>query len=208
MGMTVDTLRVTGVAKIGQLELGGNGLDRAYIAQDDDAIFPVDLGSLKIWDSGQPLTATPNTDDLGLIAGTFGTANLYVSAGDCKNATVTRRARFQVRLPDNYVAGQTVKLRLAAGVLTTLPTSTCTADAEAYLVGRDTNKSGSDLVTTSAQSIKSLTFADKDFTIDATNLEAGDVLDIRITIDSIDSATPTAVTPAIAAIDLLADVKG
>jgi maleate cis-trans isomerase len=51
-------------------------------------------------------------------------------------------------------------------------------------------------------------FAAKSFTITSSGLVAGDVLDIRLTIAVNDAATVTAVTPTIAAIDLLCDIKG
>ncbi len=169
---------------------------------------PIDLGDLKIWDSGQPLTATAGTDDLAFTAGTFGTSNDYVQAGDVKTLTGTRYARFFVALPPNYVAGQSVKIRFAAGMLTTVASTTCTIDCEAYLVGRNSLVSGSDLCATSATTMNSLSFADKDFTITATSLAAGDVLDVRVTIAFVDAATGTVVRPVIAAIDLVTSIKG
>lgn len=205
--MQTDTIRVTELAKVNRLELG-NGLERGYLNREDQTKFPVDLGDLKVWDSGQPLPATPANDDLGLVAGTFGTANLYVSAGDCKQATVTRRARFTLTLPPSYVAGRDLLLRFHAGMLTTISDTSCTVDAEAYLVGRATLKSGSDLVATAAISINSLTFSNKDFTLDGSALQPGDQLDIRITIACVDGATGTAVTPAIGAIEPLLDIRG
>jgi hypothetical protein len=208
MANTIDELRVTQLLKANRLETG-YGFERQYLVREDLAEYTLDLGNAKIWDSGQPLTATPASDDLGLIAGTFGTANLYLSAGDLKAAgATTRRCRILAQLPPEYDAGQDVVIRIAAGMLTTASDGTCTVDAEAYLVGRTTLKSGSDLVSTSATSINSLTFAEKSFTVTAGSLSAGDVLDIRISIACNDAATGTAVTPAIAAIDLLCDIKG
>lgn len=185
------------------------GITRANLIEDSNAVYPIPLTDWRIWDSGQPLTATPGTDDLGHIAGTWGTANSHLSAGDLKAAGATSRyARAVVTLPPEYIAGQTVTLRFAAGMLTTISDTTCTIDAAAFVVGRDTLISGSDLVATSATSINSVTFANYDFTITAGALLPGDRLDIRIVIACNDGATATAVTPAIAAIDLLLDIKG
>jgi hypothetical protein len=67
---------------------------------------------------------------------------------------------------------------------------------------------GSDLCATAAQTINSLTFANKDFTITPTGLSAGDVLDVRLTVTVTDSATATAVTASIGAVEFLVDIKG
>ena len=85
--------------------------------------------------------------------------------------------------------------------------TTCTIDAEVYKLDKITGI-GSDICATGATSINSLTFADIPFTITPSGVVAGDVLDVRIAIACNDAATGTAVTPTIAAIDLLCDIKG
>jgi hypothetical protein len=170
--------------------------------------FPIDLTSFVVWDSHQPLPATSATDDIGHYTGTFGTANNVLSSGDVKNSTTTRYARVRVRLPESYEAGANVRLRFAAGTKTTIASTSSTLDVEAYLVGRDTLVSGSDLCTTSATTINSTTFADKDFVITGSGLEPGDELDIRITLACADTATATAVTPTVAAASILCDIRG
>ncbi len=92
-------------------------------------------------------------------------------------------------------------------MVTTVAGTSATVDVEAYKIGKD-NTLGSDLCATSAQSINSLTFSNKTFTITAGALAAGDVLDVRLAIAVSDAASGTAVIGAIAGIDLLADVKG
>ena len=82
-----------------------------------------------------------------------------------------------------------------------------TIDIECYKSNRDTGKTGSDLCATAAQSINSLTFANKDFTITSSSLLPGDWLDIRWTIATNDGATATAVIAALAAAEFLLDVK-
>ena len=142
------------------------------------------------------------------IGGTFGTSPPVVSAGDCKALGATSRyARFMVELPECYEAGETVTLSLSAGVVTTVASVSCTVDVECYELDK-IGGIGSDLCATAATTINSLVFAAKSFTITSSGLVAGDVLDIRITIAVNDAATVTAVTPTIAAIDLLCDIKG
>jgi hypothetical protein len=67
---------------------------------------------------------------------------------------------------------------------------------------------GSDLCTTAAQSINSLTAADKDFTIDASGIDPGDKLLCVLSLAVVDGATATAVTPAVYAITRRCDTRG
>ena len=172
-------------------------------------MFPVNFMDLRVWDAIQTnLPGTPATDDLGLIGTTFGSTAPRITAGDCKALGATSRyARFLVELPECYEAGETVTLAISAGMVTTVASSSCTVDVECYEIDK-VGGIGSDLCTTSATTINSLTFGTKSFTITPSALTAGDVLDIRITIAVNDAATVTAVTPTIAAIDLLCDIKG
>lgn len=163
----------------------------------------------RVWDSGALLT-TPGTDDLGIVMGTFGTNVATVQAGDLKAAgSTTRYAITQVALPDHYDGGETVLLRFLAGMQTTVADTACTIDVEVYEVDNDgTPTSDGDLCATAAQTINSLTADDKDFTVTATNLAAGDVLEIRVAITCNDAATATAVTPTIYKSALLFDARG
>jgi hypothetical protein len=195
----------------GNLQVGGNitpARNRSAMEQENNAVYSLRVESAVIATTGQPLAASGSGSDLGLYVGAHGTGNPYLSSGDVKNATTTRKARFTIELPVEYTAGQTVTLRFAGGMLTTVASGSCTLDCEAFKVGRDTLVSGSDLCTTAAQSINSLTFANKEFTITEVGLAPGDRLDVLITIVCVDVATATAVKPAVAAIDLLCDIKG
>ena len=208
MASQVDDLRVTGSITI--KESGVSAQTRTTILKQDAlAIFPVNMMDLRVWDAIQTvLPGTPATDDLGLIGTTFGSTAPRVTAGDCKAlGATTRYARFMVRLPECYEAGETVTISLSAGMATTVASVSCTVDIEAYEIDK-IGGIGSDLCTTAATTINSLTFADKAFTITPTTLSAGDVLDVRIAIAVNDAATATAVTPTIAGIDLLCDIKG
>jgi hypothetical protein len=179
------------------------------LKQDALAIFPIRMTGLRVWDAIHTnLPGTAAADDLALIGTTFGTTAPVVTAGDCKALGATSRyARFMVELPECYEAGETVTLSLSAGMVTTVASVSCTVDVECYKIDKITGI-GSDLCTTSATTINSLVFAAKSFTITPSGLTAGDVLDVRLTIACNDAATGTAVTPTIAGIDLLCDIKG
>jgi hypothetical protein len=107
-----------------------------------------------------------------------------------------------------YVSGQPISVVAWAGMRTTVASGTATVDFECYKKNDSTGLVGSDLVTTSATSINSLTAADNAFTIDPTGLSAGDELDVRVTIAITDSATPTAVIGRIMKLYFLLSVKG
>lgn len=172
--------------------------------------FPIPLTDLRIWDAMQTvLPGTPSSDDLALIGGTFGTATPSVRTEDLKAAGATnKRARFLVQLPWEYVAGETVTIRAKAGMITTVAGTSATIDFEAYKLQADPDDAiGSDLVSTSATTINSLTFADVDFTITPTSLSPGDILDVRLTIAVNDGATATAVIAALTSLKLLCDVR-
>lgn len=185
------------------------GIARSNITQEDLAVYTIPLTMFRVWDALQ--TNTPGTaasDDLAISTGTLGTDMPSIQTGDLKAAgATTRYARLQFPLPIEYVAGQSVTLRASAGMKTTVSDGTATIDFQVYSSDRDTTVS-SDLCATSATSINSLTFADKDFTISATALTPGMLLDIRLAIAVSDAATATAVIGCLAQLELLCDVKG
>ena len=208
MASQFDDVRISGTLAI--KETGVSAQTRASILKQDAlAIFPVNMMDLRVWDAIQTnLPGTAAADDLALIGTTFGSTAPRVTAGDCKALGATSRyARFMVELPECYEAGETVTLSLSAGMVATVASSSCTVDVECYKIDKITGIS-SDLCTTAATTINSLVFAAKSFTITSSALTAGDVLDIRLTIACNDAATGTAVTPTIAGIDLLCDIKG
>lgn len=181
---------------------------RVSLLQESLAKYPISLAACYVWDSGQPLPVAGASDDLGIYVQAFATGTPIISTGDVKNTSGTRYARNVVSLPIEYVAGQTVTFRFSAGMLTTVASASCVIDFEAYLLDRNGAVSGSDLVTTSATTINSLTFGDKDFQLTATALNPGDQLDIRVTVTWVDVATATVVKASVGSFELLCDVRG
>jgi hypothetical protein len=169
--------------------------------------FPVRIDTLKVWDDlSANLPGTAATDDLAIIEGTFGTDAPTIQTSDAKATTVTQRLRYQYPLPENYVAGDDVQVRIRGGMITTVSDTTATVDVECYAHDGDGGV-GSDLCATAAQTINSLTKADKDFVITTTGLTPGTVLDIRVTIAITDGATGTAVIGEIVSPVMLLDVR-
>lgn len=208
MTSTFSDVRVSGSLVIGETGLSAQARS-SILKQDANAVFPVDLTSLRVWDAYHTvLPGAAAADDLALVGGVFGTAPPVINAGDLKAAgATTRYARFQMVLPECYDAGETITLAISAGMVTTVADVTCTIDVECYRLDKITGI-GSDLCSTPATTINSLVFATKQFSINPSTLVAGDVFDVRIAIACNDAATATAVIPTIAAIDMLCDIRG
>lgn len=184
-------------------------LTRAQLTQSDNDEFGIPHTDWRVWDAMQTnLPGTAATDDLAIVGGTFGTASPAIQAGDLKAAgATTRYARCLFQLPNCYVAGQSVTIRAHCGMVTTVADTSCTIDFQAYRSDEETGI-GSDLVTTAATTMNSLTDADKDFVLSVATLNPGDTLDIRMAIACTDAATGTAVIPSVGAVTILCDVKG
>lgn len=155
------------------------------------------------------LPGTPvGGDHLGCVGGTFNTNAPSLQTDDFGgNAAVEHfYARAEIPLPWNYVAGQTVKIRVHAGVLTTVASESATVDLQVYSSDEDETSTG-DLCTTTAEDINSLVFADSDFTITATSLNPGDILDVMIDV-AVDDDTDSGIMKAcIGSVQLLCDVR-
>lgn len=172
--------------------------------------FPIPLTDFRVWDAMQTLLpGTPSSDDLGLVGGTFGTATPSIRTEDLKAAGATnKRARFLVQIPWEYQPGESITIRFKAGMITTVAGTSATIDIEAYKLQDDPDDAiGSDLVSTSATSMNSLTFANMDFVIAPTSLSPGDILDIRVTMAINDGAGATAVIGGLTSVKLLCDVR-
>lgn len=183
-----------------------SALSRSSLALEGAAAHAVPLvGPLRVWDAvATVLPATAANDDLGLITNTWGTSAPTVEGGDSKAATTTRYARFQFAVPVEYAAGEAITLRVNAGMKTTVSDTTATLDAEVYRAAAP----GTDVCATAAQSINSLTAADKDFTVTPTDVVPGDVLDVRLAVAVVDGATATAVIGQINRITFLMGTRG
>lgn len=220
MGSRIDTdVYINGHLSVDSMDLPANAvvdtsvsataaIARSKLASETKS-FPVAFEILRIHDAMQ--TALPGTsvaDDLGLYGGTFGTSAPLVRTYDAKNAgAVTLYARCLIPLPAEYDGGGTVTLRANGGMVTTVASTTATVDFEAYKLNK-AGSIGSDLCATAAQSINSLTFAAKDFTVTPTGLNPGDILDVRVALAVNDTATGTAVIAALGSLELLCAVRG
>jgi hypothetical protein len=181
-------------------------INRSAMAEVSLADFTLRMDDWWVWDDlDSPLPDTAAADDLALIRGTFGSNAPVIQTSDAKATTVTQRMRRQLILPTSYRAGQDVQLVLRAGMDTTISDDTATVDVECYAFDGD-GGIGSELCQTAAQTINSLTKADKTFVINAASLAPGDTLDFRVTVAITDSATGTAVIGEISQATLQLDI--
>lgn len=186
------------------------GIQRSKLAQRTNQVIAVPWEAFRVHDAYQTtLPGTALTDDLGLIGGTFGTDAPSIETEDLKAAgATTSYARCFAQIPHDYDDVETILLRLSAGMVTTVADTAATIDVEIYKSDRFGAESGDgDLVTTAAQSINSLSEADKDFVIDSSLVDPGDILDIRITVTVNDGATGTEVKARIGAVELVCDLR-
>lgn len=182
---------------------------RSNLAQTSLAKYFIPWHAWRVWNAlATNLPGTPLTDDLGLVGGTWatGSPSIQTEALEAAGATPSY-ARCQIALPPEYDEGQDVVLRFHAGMLTSVADTSATLDVVAYESDGEAGI-GSDLVTTAATTINSLTLADKDFVVTASGLSPGDILDIRIHTAVNDGASGTAVKAIIGAAYLLCDIRG
>lgn len=168
------------------------------------------LEECRIWDSASNavLPNTASLDDLALIIGTPGTDGHTVQTSDSKAATVTQKTRFTFTLPAEYESGGAISIVAYAGMLTTVSDTTATIDFSVYKKAEANGTHGSDLVTTSATTINSLTLGAKTFVVTPSGCVNGDELTAVVTIAITDGATATAVKGKVTKFYWLLEVRG
>jgi hypothetical protein len=182
---------------------------RTKLAQDTAKKYVVPWSAFRVHDAIQTLLPSPSAnDDLGFPATqTLGTVSWYLDTFDLKTTTTTLYGRFCFELPAEYDSGETMTLRIRGGMKTTVADGSATIDAQVYKADRD-GAVGSDLCATAAQSINNLANADKDFTVTPSGLAGGDILDCRIALAVVDTATATAVIGEVLEVAFLLDIRG
>lgn len=198
----------------GNLSVAGSvsgQVPRSTLNIETNSILGVPLADFRVWDSATQtvLPSAGSSDDLGLVAGAFGTALPTIRTQDMNTAgAVTQYARVQLVVPYEYVSGNSLYLRAYAGMITSVASVSATLDFEVYRAAKSsTLVSGSDICATAAQSINSLTFAALSFTLTPTAAVPGDLLDVRMTIAA-NSATASSHFAAVSAVELLLTTRG
>jgi hypothetical protein len=180
-------------------------VDRAALTQQDSAVYAVPLTRCTQRD-GQPLPTAPdgNGGDMALVAGTHGSASPILAGSLCNNTANTEYARLQFALPAEYVAGESVTIRVRARTSVAL-----TVSSAVRVDVRESDRQGGVSASLCGQSQNvSTSWADKDYAVTATNLAAGDLLDILLTSEASDLGGAANGRIEIGSVQLLLDVKG
>jgi hypothetical protein len=183
---------------------------RSNLVEEFQVLYPVALTLFREHDTMSTNLPSASTGSyLGVTSGTYGTAPPMLSTGNVRTTTVTRYGRVVVPLPAEYQAGDAVAIQVHAGMQTTVADTAATVNVECWISNRDgTLTAAGNIVVGGAQSINSLTQADKTFQLTATTLAPGQELDIRVTLFVQDAATGGAVIANIGAVDLLCSIRG
>ena len=202
----------------GNLDVGGDlrfrglrlpSIPRTELIQDDLAVFPINLASLrKAANPAVNPVSSPTGSHAAILSGTFGTSTPYLTSGDVRDTVTGRGVEAVVQLPPSYVAGQTVKIRFSGGMLDRVATVYSKVEVRAYKLERNTTPVGSDLSAGTDPSINSTTFSGVYETLTTSTLSPGDYINLEIIISCSDGSAASACTPCIAAMDLVCDVRG
>ena len=190
---------------------GQAAVARSNLTQDDLAVYGLDLETWRVTGTGALLGASAGTPSgaFGLTYGTHGTNAPQIVSQAASGASITNKMRRTFTLPPEYVAGQTVTLRVKAKETVGASTVGATIDAKVFEVAAEAGLGGSptDLCATAAIAVTT-TVGNKDFTITPTNLVPGDPLDIELTGVVNDTGGSVGTIMAIYDVSLLLDIKG
>lgn len=181
---------------------------RSKLDQDDFAEDVIPLTAMRVHDALHTvLPSTAASDDMALITGTPGTDAPTLQGVDFGGTSTDEKCAFLYSLGPEYVDGESFYVRVRAAMLTTVSDGTATVDVECFKY--DSNGAvGADLCATSAQSINSLTPANKDFEITPTGLVRGDQFYIRVSFGGSDTGNAGVMIPEIYKVAVRKDIKG
>jgi hypothetical protein len=180
---------------------------RSGLVQDDLQPYPIRAEDWFLFDSTihAPLGATAlSADDLMFTLGTLGATAPKLTATDFGGTSATQKARYRWVVPVEYVAGQTLNVKVTGLTGTTIADTSSTVDLNVYRQAAPSV----DICATAAQTINSLTAVDVTFTLTPTNVVPGDILDILLTYAGVDAGNLGVIAPAITDVVILADIKG
>lgn len=187
----------------------GAAIARSKLQQNALQKYIVPWSAFRVHDAIETLLPQPSAnDDFGWPpTQTFGTVAPYLRSYDLKTLTQAVYARAQFYIPPEYDSGQTITLRIRAGMVTTVAGTSATIDAEVHKADRD-GAVGADICATAAKSCNTLVTADYDFTITPTGIVPGDWFDFRLALSVVDAATGTAVIGCVYEVAFLLDIRG
>lgn len=136
-------------------------------------------------DAGAALTAAATAGTLNISV----SSNVIVAQGEiADNETETSIGYVQISLPFDYEPGSDITVAFVTNLVKTGAATDDGSSLDLSAFKQAAGAVGSDLVTTAAQTYTAVdTWETKSFTIDATGLVAGDVLNLKITAVAIDN---------------------
>lgn len=183
----------------------GATLDTDTTTESKILEFP--LSSFRTHDAlGTGLPATSSNDDFGLVTGTPGSGWPTLQGPDVGGTTATVYAGLMFGLPDDITVGTTPTITVVGGMIGGVAAGSpvSTVDVQLWRVAdaADPTAPDTDLCVTAAQSINSLTFAGKTFTLsaivdDADDFYPGVPLQLRITSVCTDGSNLTTPVTAV-----------
>lgn len=152
---------------------------RANAFQEDSQEIRVPLGDLRNADGTLFPATTPGSGQYALISGGWGTGGTKLNGEAASGNTKTSTAKLTFAVPQNYVAGTNMTLKITARV-SAVANTTANIDAACFKSNEQGGVSGSDLVTTTVITHNSVTWTEHSFTITSSAISPGDELDIYI----------------------------
>ena len=159
-------------------------LTRADLTEETLVAYGIPVNQIMAAD-GAPLGVTETAGDFFL---NLGTNFMNLRGEEANNETETSVGYIQFILPPEYVAAGDVKIRFRCQLDGAGTDNSSTLDVEAFEMAD--GAVGSDICATAAESFAAKsTYYNKDFTITATGLVAGDILVIKVTVAVIENAS-------------------
>lgn len=163
----------------------GGSIPRAAMAEDAlQTSIGVPVFAL-VQTTGIPIVPAEVQGNFNLLLA----ANVYTAQAEITdNESETSVTMFQIVLPDNYVAGGDVTIRLPVAIIKTAAAVDNASSIDISAYEQTQGAVGADICATAAQVFAAVdTWYNKDFVITATNLVAGDTLNVVITSIIVDS---------------------
>jgi hypothetical protein len=185
------------------------GISRTSLVQDTGT-YAVPLSALRVFDDmNLVLPSAGGNDDLGIVEGTHGTNHPVLESSDFGGLTINQYARFLFPMPAEYVGAATIAINIYAGMTTTDADTTADLDLLVYKSDKDLTVTG-DLCATAAIDLTGAvgTYSSRSFTITATSVSAGDILDCMIHFNGVDSGDAGVMKMNVTAIEVACGIKG
>jgi hypothetical protein len=176
-------------------------LSRGDLVQEDLAVYPIPLYTLRQADMAA-MGVGETAGDHYLDEST----NVITLLGEvANNETEASVSWFQAAIPAEYVASETVKIRVIHQLTGAGTDNGSTIDLNVY--EQTTGAVGSDLNETTAATMSKGSYTTTDFVITDAGLAAGNMLNVKLTTNVIENASSD-LQAQIAEISLLCDIKG